>query len=767
MTTDEIPDNPDRDSPRRRKFEGAAKDDRSLNDLPTFLGEEVSRDGGSPRAVEIDSTVKPPDVLDLHDRYDFLNVLQETSSTRLVSAIDRELKRPVLIEILSDDPDVSSATRQSFFAATRTFARINSDLVARVFDSGISSQGSFVVHESVEGDLLSEHRQDDVRDPDRTIRIVGQICEAVAQFHESANAVPLLDAGHVWLTHAGTVKLTAITLTGSGSFESVDLNPALHLGVDLFLPRESESEGGLTESNRLGNLRSLARLIYQVATGVAWSENASAVIPRQFEPIIRKGLRAGRTGGFQTVEDFRSALKDLETETATFSGSLVCLQADCGHANLPDVSFCINCGTRLPVERTPTPKTPPKTPPGNTHGLFRAISPVTGWLLATKEDEKPARITIPMSELLGRITLLAFLMHVFNLNWVATTTAMLAACPFLFGRVPRSFPLNVIGCMSACFLLDYFRATRGNQIGDPTMVTHAAAVARDAVCLLSLLLAFYAYRSCGNTINGLSRLGGHLLDRRFGPTTQPGTAVLHTAIGLLILFSVLDLFFGVTPGTIVLKVQFARLMVWGTTGFLLGHFLEHRTVEPLEAGRTWGFTAGLVATTLLLTKLSGSWEANATVELTTVGSELAAATVHLLVFLLAALIMSGPLEFSWSTMRTEIRWYGALLAICIVVTAVALVGGSPAEPARAMGRGLYRGGLLLVLVMVIRILRLADRSAAIKWPVIFPFSLALLVFSWADPPMIQRFQDPQGQSPAESPDRADSSPDPNRNDRDN
>jgi hypothetical protein len=748
------PDSLDNERTQAGDLKRHPDDNQSLGDRPTHIGDgpqgSKKRRAAAPQppndesiyrligsetasdAVGVDGAFDQPSEFDLQDRYLFQNRRHETEFIRVISATDRSLNRQVLIRLLVDDSSVSLATRRSFISGIKTFARVNSHAVARVFDYGLANQGAYVVLESVDGRTVLDHLQTAVLGQDRCINIAIQVCEAISLFHSTSHAVPLLDADHVWLTHAGTVKLTGILQPEPNSAEPVDLDHALHLGLDLFLPRSDTSRA--TESACMNNLAALARLIYQMSTGTAWSETPSTAAPKPLAAVIRRGLQAGQPGGFRNVEEFRTALHrlapDSEAVRAVESDDMACLQPECGHVNPASSAFCVRCGEPLSrVDQSPV----------RSHWMGHAISSVAARFLVKSKESEPVRVEVPAWEVLARIVLAGFLAHVFDLNCLATTVAILAAFPIVLGRVTRLSTLKVGICVLAGFLLDYIWQAGGLQFSPRFVVIRGAIVSQDAVCLLTLLLAFYAYRASGRVGTGLLRLWRDLQGVRWGRPTQSGTAVVRIALVLAALLTLLSLLSVATPATLGLRAGFFRLVVWGATGLVLGRMLQRQAGKMVGADWTAGVMAGLLAYTMILSVMAGAWDSGSVQWDDLAGIQLAADGVHLLVFLLAALTMSESTTSASSPMRDESKWCVGFLALCVAIVAVPLIRGEAPPPAVAMGVALIRGGMLLLLVAGIKVLGLINRPKEINWPGIVTISLALLVLSLAVEPVFTEF----------------------------
>ncbi|MDP9022968.1 MAG: protein kinase [Actinomycetota bacterium] len=205
---------------------------------------------------------RPGDVL--ADRYALLDVLGEGGMGRVYRARDRTLDRDVAVKVMAPhlvgDPDAV----QRFRDEARAAARLGHRNVVRVYDTGSSDAGEYIVMELVDGPSLKDLLADAGRLPvERAIATASAIASALAAAHEQGLVHRDVKPANVLWTSDGTVKVTDFgiaRITG----DDVDATVAAGFGSVLYLSPE-QATGERVDAR--ADIYSLGCVLYEMLAG--------------------------------------------------------------------------------------------------------------------------------------------------------------------------------------------------------------------------------------------------------------------------------------------------------------------------------------------------------------------------------------------------------------------------------------------------------------------------------------------------------------------
>ncbi len=125
----------------------------------------------------------------------------------LAKRADADFERDVAIKIVQHERD-SALWRRRFLAERRMLAALEHDNIARMYDSGTTTDGKpFLVMEYVEGDRLDQYADTHRLDVRNRLRLMLAVCEAVSFAHQRLIVHRDLKPANVLVNRDGSVKL--------------------------------------------------------------------------------------------------------------------------------------------------------------------------------------------------------------------------------------------------------------------------------------------------------------------------------------------------------------------------------------------------------------------------------------------------------------------------------------------------------------------------------------------------------------------------------
>ncbi len=182
-------------------------------------------------------------------------------------AFDESLQRPVAVKrLLPGRIDQMRARR--FRREARMAARLNHPAIVHIYEIVETDQGDWLVMELVEGKTLDQLLREERLDVTRSVRLVREIAEGLAEAHGQGIVHRDLKAGNVMVTRAGRAKILDFGLakTYAGDADQDISTPGAVLGTCHAMSPEQAQ--GLTVDHR-SDLFSLGSLLYEMLTGVS------------------------------------------------------------------------------------------------------------------------------------------------------------------------------------------------------------------------------------------------------------------------------------------------------------------------------------------------------------------------------------------------------------------------------------------------------------------------------------------------------------------
>jgi hypothetical protein len=200
----------------------------------------------------------------LDDRYELGPVLGNGGMARVHEGLDRQLKRPVAVKVLSSPFDRDKEFVERFRREAHAAARLNHPNIVAVYDSGSDDGTHYIVTELVEGETLADLQQrEGALPPERVVEIARQVCHALEAAHEKGVVHRDVKPGNVMITPQGRVKVVDFGIARAAGAESVTRTGLVMGSASYLSPEQARGEPGDERSD----IYSLGCVLYQMLTG--------------------------------------------------------------------------------------------------------------------------------------------------------------------------------------------------------------------------------------------------------------------------------------------------------------------------------------------------------------------------------------------------------------------------------------------------------------------------------------------------------------------
>jgi serine/threonine protein kinase/formylglycine-generating enzyme required for sulfatase activity len=331
--------------------------DRSLGDAATFagsskrrsedasLGDERTLGGGD--AAGIDTVFDDIEVVDLAARYKTEGTLGRGGMGEVLLAVDTRLDRKVAIKRILGEAARSKTAVSRFLTEAKAIAALNHPNVVQIYDYGRAADGPFLIMEYVDGSSLLDRCRDGALPLEQAVDLACQLCDGLAKAHDLGIVHRDIKPANVLLTKDGLPKLTDFGLAKAEVADHGQTMTGAVLGTPDFMPPEQRRDASLVDAR--SDLWSLAATVYQMVTGKSPKIIRFKDVPETIQEVLGKALEDDKDARYQTVREFRDALKASLRAAATAApielGDGQC--PSCGVKNDSSRKFCRGCGESL------------------------------------------------------------------------------------------------------------------------------------------------------------------------------------------------------------------------------------------------------------------------------------------------------------------------------------------------------------------------------------------------------------------------------------
>ena len=272
--------------------------DASLGDERTIGDGGLAMDGGMLGGIEI---------VDLAERYAIECSLGEGGMGAVVLATDTRLGRKVAIKRILGEAARSKAALARFLTEARAIAAISHPNVVQIYELGVAKDGPFLVIEYIDGGSLLDRCKAGPIPPDEAMSLLCQACDGLAKAHDVGIIHRDIKPANILLTKDGIAKLTDFGLAKAETSDQQMTMTGAVMGTPDFMPPEQRRDAALVDHR--SDLWSLAATLYQAVSGRSPKVIRLHELPVELQPIIGKALEDEKESRYQSVREFRDALR--------------------------------------------------------------------------------------------------------------------------------------------------------------------------------------------------------------------------------------------------------------------------------------------------------------------------------------------------------------------------------------------------------------------------------------------------------------------------
>jgi eukaryotic-like serine/threonine-protein kinase len=200
----------------------------------------------------------------LHGRYRVEDKLAAGGMGTVFVAVDERLQRRVAVKLLRDDLASDPRFVERFRREARSVAALAHPNIATVFDYGEEDGRHFIVMELADGrDLGRVLREEGPFDPDRAVRVAGQICDALGHAHSAGVIHRDIKPANVIVGEQDLVKVTDFGIARATGDSTITAAGSI-LGSAHYLSPEQANGGPATPAS---DLYAVGIVVYEMLTG--------------------------------------------------------------------------------------------------------------------------------------------------------------------------------------------------------------------------------------------------------------------------------------------------------------------------------------------------------------------------------------------------------------------------------------------------------------------------------------------------------------------
>jgi hypothetical protein len=329
--------------------------EKSLSDEATFAGHQMPQRAdvslGDERTLGDassgqDTIIDDIEVVDLEARYRIDGTLGQGGMGAVLLATDTRLDRKVAIKRILGEAAGNRMAVNRFLTEAKSIAALNHPNIVQIYDYGRAKDGPFLIMEFVDGGSLLDSCRDGAMPLEAAVALACQLCDGLAKAHDLGIIHRDIKPANVLLTKDGTPKLTDFGLAKAQTGDHGQTMTGAVLGTPDFMSPEQRRDAALVDHR--SDLWSLAATVYQMVTGRSPKIIRFDLLPAELTKVLGKALEDAKDHRYQTVREFRDALKVSLRAAAPQPFATVEGQCpSCGVQNDSSRRFCRGCGGSL------------------------------------------------------------------------------------------------------------------------------------------------------------------------------------------------------------------------------------------------------------------------------------------------------------------------------------------------------------------------------------------------------------------------------------
>ncbi len=328
--------------------------------------------------------LSPDKVAALLPQYQVEAILGRGGMGAVYKGIQIGLDRPVAIKLLPAEFAADESFVARFRREARTLAKLQHPGIVAVYDSGQTAEGHlYFIMEFVDGTDLSHVLRTQGLNPEQSLEIVTQVCDALQYAHSLGVLHRDIKPANILLTQKGKAKLADFGLARPVEEQSSALTRS---DIVMGTPDYMAPEQMYGQSDHRADLFSLGVMLYEMLTGRtprgSWLPPSHRVqVDVRLDQVILKALQEEPELRYQQASEMRT---DVDVIRNTPPPEPAPKHHGQGSAK-PKAKQAL-----VPAQRPPTAQAKGKVPFGLLSALLLVITASAYWVFF-KDSQKPAK----------------------------------------------------------------------------------------------------------------------------------------------------------------------------------------------------------------------------------------------------------------------------------------------------------------------------------------------------------------------------------------